>query len=217
MDAFSSVPQGLSDASDAAISFLIFVLPGLMTLETFRLITPVAKREAFETMVAALSFTLLDKFVFSLLDAVPLIGSWEPMRNASKLVYWRTFHEEGGFLLVTAAALVGVVAAHLQRRTRAAARVDVWNDTFGSLRPNHVLVTLEDGTEYLGTPTSYSTEPGVHEVFLQNAVKLAGPERIPVPGPGVLIGRARPIVTIHVLDPPVQTSHTDGEGLVGAT
>jgi hypothetical protein len=192
---------------------LIFVLPGLITLETFRRVTPVAKREAFETIVAALGFTLVDKFVFTVLDAIPVIGAWEPMRNASRLEFWRTFHDEGGFLLVAAAVLVGIGAAYLEKLTRAAARVDVWNDTFASLRPRYVLVTLEDGTEYLGTPASYSTEPGVHELFLQNAVRLAGTEQIPVPGPGVLIGRGKRIVTVHVLDPPVERPQT-GEGSV---
>ena len=191
----------MTDLSADAIQFLLFIVPGLVSLEVFRLWTPVARRDAFEIIVGALVLSLLNKAVFFAFDRIPLLGDWEPFRDASVLSYWRIFHQEGGFLLLMTAAFVGVVAGQGYREWfRRSARVDVWNDVLGELRPNaKVLVVLKNGTCLVGTTLVYSTEIGVHEICLADAWNVTGGARTKVPGETTLLTRECEIVRVDVL------------------
>lgn len=196
-----------------AFRILIFLLPGLVTLQVRNLLVVPEKTTLTETVITALVLTFLDHVVSAVLPGLPfLIALQERVTLSSE--FWLIFKAQGGLQLLLYSSVLGLVLGLLRfrgwdyavlrflRLTRRSGYTDVWNETFNRDPGSWLIVSLKDGRRLLGWAATYSDEPGTHELFLARAAWVDDYGRqTAIEGPGILLPKASEIVAVEFWNP----------------
>ena len=183
-------------ATATALSVLIFLLPGFVSLKASESLVVRRARSDLHMVIEALVFSFLDAVLF--LAAVGLIGLLLPrvgglaanpffeVTGANTLAFSR-FVSLSGVLLMMVAVVVGLTHGAVSHRgsyhrlmrdrlrlTRLTGRLGVWTDAFSEQPAPWVRIGMPDGSIVQGWPRYYSENPEIAEVYLRD-VTVYGP------------------------------------------
>ncbi|MDN8617139.1 DUF6338 family protein [Variovorax ginsengisoli] len=178
-------------ATDKLVLFLVFVIPGFLSLKTYAMLGLRAPRDSSQQLVDAIAFSCIN---YALL-AWPIL-----MVESSD---WRNQYPRGYVAFYAAVVLVAPVlwglVWMLLRKTNLAQRFlphpleKPWDFVFGQRRHYWIIATLRDGRKiagkYAGGSFS-SAAPAPEQLYLEEAWKLnegGGFERALIDTAGVLI------------------------------
>ena len=201
------------EVSLEAFRILIFLLPGIVTLQIRSLLAIPEKTKLIDMVITALVLTFLDHVLSAILPTLGWLGALEE-RVTLESEFWRLFKVQGGLQLLLYSSGLGVFLGYLRFRgwdyaflralriTRRSGYMDVWNETFNRDRGSWLIVSLKDGRRLLGWAATYSDEPGTHELFLARAawVDQEG-KQTAIQGPGILLSKESEIVAVEFWSP----------------
>ena|ERR1700733_4099890 len=157
--------EKLFETQEALALFLIFFIPGFITLKVYDLLIPGEQRDFSKSLVDAVAYSSLNFAALLWLIAIVRSGSLTPWE-------WYTAMF---FLLIGVPALWPVIFVQMRRHPLVAHRIAspnarVWDDIFAKRTPYWVIVHLKDqrriGGLYGGKSfTSHSPAPP--EIFLE--------------------------------------------------
>lgn len=154
---------------------LVFLLPGFVSVGVIEILCVRKPKDAFERVIEALIFTLLNLAGFliirALLERVPNIRfdhlEFLTAGNVGLMAFCALAIGVGFAAEINHEWLLGFLnnQIHLTRKT---AKPSTWNETWSHAR-KFVVVHLDDGRRIYGWPTFYSDSPEERALFLEDA------------------------------------------------
>jgi len=199
-----------------AVFLFLYLFPGFLGSVVYDALVEGRKRENFERIIAALSFTLLASIGIKFGLGLPLLplalDDKTPVSSVIDAFFGR--HLLYASLLSIAIAVVlawlnnsgtTFAALHFLGITNKTSSVDVWADTLGRFRGYWVVIRFQDGRSLTGWPRYDSQFGDPREIFLADATWSETDEdgtvaKADVAGPGVYIADFSSVVAIEVLN-----------------
>jgi hypothetical protein len=191
-----------------ALSLLIFLLPGFLSMAIIDMLTPGRKRDNLQRIINALIFSLLIYAIYFLIfDNYPITPIKKNIQP-DKDILINLPRLNLGILIVISLA-IPLIMGYLIRKdlhmkflrwlkvTDRTSRSNVWFDVFTD-KKSYVIVNFQDGRRLFGWPEYFSDDPRDQTIFLCHAswIKEDG-QTVVLDNKGILVTPNEPIDTIE--------------------
>jgi hypothetical protein len=200
-------------ASLIALQILLILLPGFSAAYIVQLLALRNAQTDFDKLVEAALYSFLIYATFMLCGHGTLPFEITPARPplTDPAIVWHATRLLGLVAITVIFALLGAIYINLDgnaifrklKITERTTRRSIWNDIFEKEAKTIQVVQVElaDGRSILGLLTYYSDSADDCSVYIEQASWVdADGNKIPIPGPGILLTKNATIKSISLLD-----------------
>jgi hypothetical protein len=194
--------------TEEALSLLIFLLPGFLSMAILDMLTPGKRTDNLQKIINALIFSLIVYSIYFLIfEDYPIIPIEKDAQSNKDILI--DSHRLNLLILVVISLGIALIMGYLIKKdlhmkflrwlnvTDRTSRSNVWFDVFTD-KKSYVIVNFKDGRRLFGWPEYFSDDPNDQTIFLCHASWIDGDGQIvDLDNKGILVTPNEPIETIE--------------------